>query len=423
MVLHNWKREFAAHSKINPRDIVVLDQPGKKRLNTFLDAVNNQGSLTQPKIIITNFEAMQMKALVDCIEEWRPEILVCDESHRLKNPKSKRAKKVLQIAKLVKHTYILTGTPILNTSADIFMQYLILDKGKTFGDNFYVFQNKYLQNSNAGWSGKPGNFPKWEERAEMYGELHDKIYSKAIRKTKEECMDLPPLIKQRVDVPLGKVQAKHYKEMKNDFITFIQDSLAKDEMPKAVIAQMALTKAIRLQQISSGYCKAEDGTEIEIKENPRLDILADLLLQLTGDHKVIIWAVFKNNYKQIGKLLRKLNLEYREIHGDVSTKEKNRSMEIFQNDPKCRVVICNAASAGLGINLTQASYSIFYSRGFSLGNDVQAESRNHRGGSEIHEKITRIDLVARDTIDELVAESLANKQQIADQILEWGSRL
>ena len=86
-------------------------------------------------------------------------------------------------------------------------------------------------------------------------------------------------------------------------------------------------------------------------------------------------------------------------------------------------MIANQTAGGIGINLTAASYSIFYSRNFSLEADLQAEARNYRGGSEVHKKITRIDLVAADSIDSLVVEALAKKENISEQILAWTNQL
>jgi SNF2 family DNA or RNA helicase len=82
-------------------------------------------------------------------------------------------------------------------------------------------------------------------------------------------------------------------------------------------------------------------------------------------------------------------------------------------------MIANQAAGGIGVNMVAASYSIYYSKNFSYGDDAQSESRNHRGGSERHEKITRIDLVCPQTIDELVNEALKAKKNIGELILEW----
>ena len=98
-------------------------------------------------------------------------------------------------------------------------------------------------------------------------------------------------------------------------------------------------------------------------------------------------------------------------------------MNDFRTNSDVRVMVANQAAAGVGINLVEASYSIYYSKNFSLEHDLQSEARNHRGGSEMHDKVTRIDIVAKGTIDELITEALMNKQNIGEQILGWKEQL
>jgi SNF2 family DNA or RNA helicase len=156
---------------------------------------------------------------------------------------------------------------------------------------------------------------------------------------------------------------------------------------------------------------------MEFTDNPRAQALSDILEDLTPHHKVIVWAVFKENYKQIREVLERLKLSYVEVHGEVSQKEKLNGVDKFNTDPTCRVFLGHPASGGIGINLVSASISVFYSRNFSLENDIQAEARNYRSGSEQHKKITRIDLVTPDTIDEEVLEALSQKKQIGESVL------
>lgn len=438
----NWKREFQMHSKIAQSDIVPLLGPGAKRVKDFTHAATEPRTqtLTRPKIFITNYEAVEMEELVKLIEKWEPEILVCDESHRLKSHESKRAKTVVRISDLCKHRYILTGTPILNSAMDVYNQYRILDGGETFSlpdpnlgrrpMNFFEFRGIYFEDENRNM---PANvrFPKWIPRPETYEQLNQKIYRKAIRVLKKDCLDLPPFIRQVYTVELGKDQARLYKEMCDEYIAWVHDA-EKSAEPRAVVAQMALTKALRLQQIVSGFAKTEDGVIVPCKENPRIKALEELLEDIAPNHKVIVWSIFKENYNQIARVCEKLRLPFVEIHGGKTQQEKDNSEKIFRNDPDCRVMISNQRAGGVGINLVenknivkagQCSYSIFYSKGFSLADDLQAEARNYRGGSEVYEKVTRIDLVAPGTIDELVLKALADKQNIADQVLKWTGAL
>jgi len=131
-----------------------------------------------------------------------------------------------------------------------------------------------------------------------------------------------------------------------------------------------------------------------------------------------VWAVFKENYNDIREVCEKLKLDYVEVTGEVSQKNKMLAVERLNNDPKCRVLIGHPGSGGIGINLVAANHTIFYSRSFSLEYDIQAEARNYRGGSEQHEKVTRIDLVTPNTIDEQVLKALASKKNIGYQVLK-----
>ena len=411
-VMFNWQREILKFSKIKDEYIFVSTGSGAKRVNDLAKFLKHGDK----HIIITNYESLRNKELFKLLDEFVPEILLCDESHLVKAYNSQQSKLTYMLAKNAIHTYILTGTPILNSPMDIFMQYKILDKGETFGSNFFSFRNTYFFDANACWAAKGGNyFPNYQPRKELFPLLKDKIYSKAIRVLKEECLDLPERICQIYDVELSPNQKKAYKEMKRDLITFIDNNKGES---KAVIANLALTKALRLQQIVTGFVTAEDGSILDLGDNQRLQVTKELLSQLVSEHKVILWCSFKHNYRQLEKICKELKIEYVFITGEQSTKQKQESIDRFDNDPKVRVVIANRRAGGTGINLIQASYSIIFSRNFSLAEENQSMDRNHRSGSEIHKQIVKIDLVAKGSIDEMVVRALSNKQEISKILLD-----
>jgi SNF2 family DNA or RNA helicase len=302
---------------------------------------------------------------------------------------------------------------------DLFQQYRILDGGETFGKNFFGFRATFCEDKNSKRSGTTGYFPKWEVREAMLPVLASKIAPSSVRVLKSECLDLPPMIRQVIPVTLSAQQKRLYKEMRDEYIAFVDD-LKKSDQPRTITAQIAATKALRLQQIVSGYAAVEQSDQAQILEDvPRLKILGELLEDITPGHKVIVWSVFRANYKMIRDLCAKLKIESTELHGAISAKQKEENMHKFRTDPKCRVMIANQGAGGIGINLVEASYAIYYSKGFSLEHDLQSEARNYRGGSEIHEKITRIDLIAPETIDELITVALEKKQNVSEQILDW----
>jgi SNF2 family DNA or RNA helicase len=417
IVCENWRREFKMYSKIAQKDIVVLTGSGASRIKKFVEEVGQD--LTKEKIIVTNYEAMQMEDFYKLIMMWNPEILVCDESQRLKNPESKRAKAVVRLADISQHNYTLTGTPILNSAMDVYMQFRVLDRGETFGKNFYGFRNAYFMDANQSFKSKQHYFPKWEERPETYEILQSKIKTKAIRVLKKDCLDLPPFVRQSVSVSLSKEQAKAYREIYNDFITWVE---SKSGEPRAVVANLAIVKALRLQQIVTGFVNDENGNPHRLP-CPRIDALEEIIEGIDPKAKIIIWCAFKENYKQVRELCEKIGRGYRELHGEVSHADREKNLQAFREDPEVTVMIANQAAAGLGVNLIEASYAVYYSKSFRLEDDLQSEARNYRGGSEMHAKVTRIDLVCAGSIDELINESLAKKQAIGDSILSWKEQI
>lgn len=411
VTLYNWKDEFEKHSFIDPSRIHVVHGTTTKKLKIFNKAIDQN----EDQIIIVNYEAMIANKFYEAMFDWAPEIMLLDESHYCKSHKTKRSKRVYSLSLLAKHRYIMTGTPMTNNISDLFMQYKILDGGATFGENFYVFQRKYMRDANEAWSHMQKHFPKWVAREDKMDEVTAKIYSKAIRVTKDETLDLPPLLEQTYKVPLSTKQKKYYDNMERDFLTFVEE----EEKKGIVVAQLALTRALRLQQIVTGFVNDEDGNIIEIKDNPRLKAVEELISALHEQHKVILWCSFKHNYKQLGELMTKMKIEHRFITGDMSLTEKRDAMEDFNANNDVRVIICNRRAGGIGVNLVAASYSIVYSRNFSLEEELQSRDRNYRGGSEIHDRIVRINLCAEDTTDERITEALLSKKKVSDNILEY----
>lgn len=416
IVLKNWKKEIEMFSKIDPKQVHVLQGPVAKR-TAFV-----KSQIGYSSILITNYDALSNRDFAYMLRQWKPEILVADEAHYCKSYQSKRAKAVAEIADLCEHRYLLTGTPILNNAMDLFMQYRILDgylgTNATLPTNFFVFRANYFRDENISWASKAGHFPKWVPRENAYPELLEKISKKTMRVLKSECLDLPEFVVKDIEVDMSKEQLDAYISMKKDFVAWVQDELSSGQS-RAVVARLAITKSLRMHQIVTGFVNTEDGETHRFKEVPRLAALKELLELITQGHKVIVWACFKENYKMIAEVCEEIGVKYVELHGDIPNNEKYKNQEIFNTDESVRVLIGNQGAGGVGINLVSASYSIYYSSGFKLGDNIQSEARNYRRGSEIHEKITRINLVCPGSIDQIIRESLDNKLDISEAILKF----
>jgi SNF2 family DNA or RNA helicase len=281
-VVLNWEREILKFSKIPLTKILILTGPVSKRVE-YLE------NFDKDAIYITNFEAMTNDKFVASLLANPPNCMVIDESHRTKNPAAKRSKMLIklseQMEKLsVHHRYILTGTPVLQNTMDLFSQFLILNQGKTFGKNFFAFRANYFRDKNA-YMPKQKHFPAWVPTAGSEDKLKALMEPHVVTAKKEDCLDLPPLLKTTVPVELSAEQKKAYDAMKKDFIAFI------DEKGPAV-ATLALTKALRMQQIISGHLTLEDGAIHSFMDNPRLDALEELLEDITPSEKVIVWATW-----------------------------------------------------------------------------------------------------------------------------------
>jgi SNF2 family DNA or RNA helicase len=341
---------------------------------------------------------------------WKPEIIVADEMHYIKNPGAKRTKMMIKLSSYAKFRYGLTGTPILNNPIDIFSQWLFLDHGATFGDNYFVFRAKYFQDKNAKMP-KNIHFPKWEIRPSAIEEISKKLEQSSMSVKKEDALDLPPLIKQTIPVELTPKQRKHYDELKDEFITYIR------ETGEAAVATNGLVKALRLMQICSGFLKDEEENIVDFKDNPKAKALEELLESIQP-HKTIVWCVFKKDYEVVRRVCMKLKIKFVECSGDTPNIQKFDNVDAFNKDESVKVFIGHPRSLGIGINLIAGKFMIFYSRSFSLGDDIQAEARNYRGGSEIHDKITRYDIVAQNTIDALCVEALHDKKEISEAVIK-----
>lgn len=423
IVIENWRKEFLKFSNIGPEQVSCLYGSGKKRLEIFHE------KSARPHVFITNYESLLMAPLYEEFKKWNAEAIVFDESHRLKDPSSKRSK---YAERLVNHrckpdprkwclegprplVYLLSGSPVLNDPTDIFQQYKVLDGGQTFGHNFYTFRNTYFTNKNDSMKGMNSYFPNWVPKPGSMERIAEKLKPTSMRVLKKDCMDLPPLVRQTVHVDMTPAQEKLYKAMLADYVAFLE----KNDRQHATVAELAMTRGLRLMQIASGFIKSTDDKELDIEPgfNPKQVALKELLEQLTPHHKVIVWSTWRKTYDHIRAVCDSIGVRYTEVHGDVPGIQKFNNVDAFNGEKDCRVLIGHPGSGGIGINLVSASYSIFYSRNFSLEQDIQAEARNYRGGSEIHERITRIDLLTRNSIEEKILEALVDKQEISDIVL------
>lgn len=333
--------------------------------------------------------------------------IVCDESHYLKSHTAKRTKAMIKLAGIADFVFLMTGTPMPNGILDIFSQFLILDRGRTFGKNWFAFRNHYMQDLNAAWRDKLHHYPKYEPKEGAFEKVLYLISKKSTSLKKDDCLSLPDQVYQSLICEMGDEQRRAYNQMSVNYIAWLESG-------ESVTAGIALVKLLRLLQISNGFVQNESGAVYRFKKNPKMELLKEQLKDLTPYHKVIVWANFIANLEEIYAFCSESNLQPARLYGEYNIAT---DIDRFQSDPRCRVMVANPASGGAGITLSASSVALYYSNSFNLAHRLQSEGRNHRIGSERHSKITYIDILNKDTIDFLVLGAIKSKKKLSDMVL------
>lgn len=338
-------------------------------------------------------------------------LLAIDESSRIKDMSSKRTKFIVALAKLARYRLIATGTPVSQGVEDLYSQFYFLDKNILGYDSFFSFRNHFCQMG--GYQGKKIVGYINED------ELKKKIDSYTYRVLKDDCLDLPRKNFIRREVLFTPEQRKVYDQMRKEFFLEVDGGV--------MTARMALTRIIRLQQIVSGFIsrsakKDEFGRIVEdalFQELPngRAAAAVDIIQEAQG--KVIVWVKFEGDHKLLTKALDDAKIKWVDYVGPTPQQDRAKNIETFRNDPECKVFISSPKSGGTGLNLTCASEVIWYSRDFSLENELQANDRCHRIGQE--RVVNYHFLVTPRTVDERIDKLLRSKLSVAENLIDLRS--
>ena len=382
------------------------------------------------KILTMNWEALQTKKGLGFAKKFAllhgRVMIVCDESDAVKNPKAARTKALMSLKPYTKWRRIMSGTPINNAPFDAFSQFTFLDEHILGTTSFYAFKAEYaemLQEGNpllarikakTGGRGTPqvvakgaGGRPKYKN----LDKLSALIAPYSFRVLKSECLDLPQKIYKTAVFRLTKEQIDVYKKAEDECRLVFQN----EETPFNKL--VAVTK---LSQITSGYFmhpNSEEPVRIE-GDNPKLDLLQQRVkAAVDSGEKVIVWARYRVEIRDIVERLKIEGLDVVEYHGGTSKEQRVEAIERFENG-SAQVFVGNQQAGGTGITLVAASVVIYFSNNFSLRDRLQSEDRAHRIGQK--KNVVYINLVAKGTIDESVVRALLSKKNVADEIIDKG---
>ena len=407
-VYKNWEsREIPSHlpDHVESHIAVWSPSPRKKEKEALLGLFDIKDAL---KILIINVEAFSTSKGVKFTENFimsHETLFAIDESTTIKNPKAARTKNILKLAKHTRFRRVLTGSPITKSPLDLYSQTEALAPSLLGYSSFYSFQNHYGEVVDKYFGGRKVRTVVGFRNLE---ELTERLDTFSYRVLKKDCIDLPDKVYMKRDVELTAEQKKLYAELKADAITFLSNQ-------EQVSVTNVLTQLLRLHQIVCGHIKSDDGTETPV-ENNRIDALLEVLSEMQG--KVIIWANYRQNILEIVDTLAGLvgANSVAAYFGDTHPDERERIIRDFQ-DPysPLEFFVGNTQTGGYGITLTEAQNVIYYSNSFDLEKRLQSEDRAHRIGQE--NKVTYVDLVCKNTIDENIVSALRAKLDLAQEVL------
>lgn len=412
-VCRNWQNELAEY--LGAPYKVFLCAGGTKIQKTKVLEQFKSSVSGGHQFLICNIESLRSLVYRSHLAKCGASFVIVDESHNFKSPTSQQTKGLFTVVDSLKplHLYLLTGTPAPQGEIDLWSTFTLL--GVTTLP-FFVWRRKFFIDKNERRRGMRNYWPEYVPSAATKQHFRELLgQCSAVAKKSDVLLDLPPLLRTNIYAEMSGAQAKHYQ-------TMLEYLFAVDTDGNELNAANMLSRTLRLQQILAGFLG-----ETPVKDNPRLEALSSAIERTNGDinepHRLygageqfIIWTIFKATYNQIGGMLSDQGISYGLLTGNESAEQRHEYMEQFQAG-KLRALIAHPKAGGVGVNLTAASYSIHYTRSFSLTDDLQTEARNYRGGSEIHQRITRIDIITPDTIDEEIVKALREKKSVMDFIL------
>lgn len=383
-----------------PWEARVLLGDKKKRLKALNELEN--WPFKALRIAVINYESTHRDGIFEALAAYKPDLIVCDESQRIKNPSAAQSKALHKLGDAAPFRMILSGTPVQNNAVDLYSQYRFLDPA-VYGANFYAFKNRYCIMGGYGQHQIVGY--------RNMDELVEKEHSVAYRVTKEECLDLPQQTFINRYVQFTDAEQAIYEQLR-------KSSFLELETGENVTATTILTMYLRLMQLTGGFLTADEGTRPKQVNTAKLDALADIVDDYVVDagKKLVIFARFRAEIAAIENLLRLRKIQYGSIYGDVPMEERGKIVEDFQTNPDTKVFVAQIQTAGLGITLHAASTAVFYSYDYNYANYAQALARIHRIGQ--HLPVTYIHLVVYGSIDEKILAALENKEDMAKTVVD-----
>lgn len=408
-----WEEQIALHGIESLFRVLRLNNLSVSKSIERLhqnDTSTMQGLHTETYVFIINYEKVWRDGIDKILlsKKFGIDCVICDESHRIKTPRSKCSMYLARLGKVVPHRYLVTGTPLAEKPTDVYAQYKFLDP-TIFGTTLSAFRDRY-ENLDPVMTARIGH--RILDKNQPYinlEELHDKMFSCAFYI--ESSIELP----EQTDI----IRNFHMPEKTEKLYHQVFKEKVAELNGLWLESNNVLTTIIRLQQITSGFAVVED---IETKERSRINLdsmrkeeFKELLQEFPEKEPIVVFARFTKDLRNIRKACEELGYSYSEVSGKTDTLKDWKS-------GKTKVLGLQYSSGSESIDLTRARYCVYYSLTHRLALYEQSRKRIHRPGQT--KPVVYYHLISNMkkgfTIDKKMFEALKNKKDIVDYVMEKG---
>ena len=371
-----------------------------------------------PRILhVINYDILP--ARLEELKETSPQAIIVDESHTVKNGKSKRSKAVKELCKRRPVRLLLSGTPVENRPKEVLTQLSLMGRLDDFG-GFESFTRRYLDRKQTkyGW-----NF----SGARNLGELHEKMRSICfLRRTKDQVQtDLPDTVITRVPVEMSPDGRALYNAVQKDVKAWISERAAvKPEFLRSIAHLPEDVQAFEKARKVAEMIERIDGMELlhqfsELRHaaiKAKLPAIADWIRHHCEAQKLVLFGNFVAAVRGLVPMLEGCSPLV--IDGQTPVPKRPLIVEAFNREDDRRVILCNYKAAGTGLNGLQTAAHHFVAGEWPWTPYAlrQAVSRLHRQGQK--STVFQWHLVCPGTVDDESLDLLNEKAMTCDQLID-----
>ncbi|GAB4549972.1 MAG: DEAD/DEAH box helicase [Anaerolineae bacterium] len=385
---HQWTREIQRFTSFS--------------VNVVEGNLQNRRSLYQNPAFFTiiNYELVLRDE--DELRRLRPDLIILDEAQRIKNWRTKTADAVKRLRS--PYAFVLTGTPLENRLDELYSIFQFIDP--TILGPLWRFNQRFFQVER-----RPSGSYKVLGYKNL-DELRAQISPYVLRRVRDEVLeDLPDRIDNNFFVPMTDPQWKAYEEFRSTVAKFIATAQRRPLTPKE--HQILLGALVKMRLICNALALHDPSLSPREREktSPKLQELAAILDDevASNGHKAILFSQWTNMLQLTYPILKRLNLDHVTLSGDVPTPKRGDLIRRFFEDDTCKVFLSTDAG-GVGLNLQAASLVINLDLPWNPAVLDQRIARAHRHGQP--HTVNVINLVAKDTIEERMLDTLAAKRDV-----------